>query len=248
PGHIHEVLAGNYFRPQTESVPEQTWSSAGLLDAALRGLFGIEVRAAQNTLLLHPHMPAEWDEISVENIRLPHATLAFTLRHDPGNVDLELRNAGEPAEVEFSPEIPLGAEVVEAQCGGAKVTAGVTSNAQDTHAQLKFTAARGESHCRLRLAGGVSIVLPAPAAQIGDASTGIKLTRLRLHGRELALDADVHARGVNHFRLQTPWKIKSVSGASFKAVPNAVYEVQLPRSRQSDGYASAHVDIAFENP
>jgi glycogen debranching enzyme len=250
-GHIHEVLAGNYFRPQTESVPEQTWSSAGLLEAALHGLFGIEVRAAENTLLLHPHMPAEWDEVSVENIRLPHATLALALRHDAGSVDLELHNAGEPAEVDFSPEIPLGAEVMEAQCDGAKVTAGVTSRAQDTHAQLKFTAARGESHCHLRLAGGVSIVLPAPAAQIGDASTGIKVTRLRLHGHDLTLDADVHARGVNHFRLQTPWKIKSISGANFKAVANDVYELQLlhgSNPARVAGYANVHVGIVFDNP
>jgi len=248
PGHIHEVLAGNYFRPQTESVPEQTWSSAGLLDAAVRGLFGIETRAAHNAIVLQPHMPVEWDEMSVENIRLPHATLAFTLRHDPGSVDLDLRNSGDPAEVEFSPEIPLGADIVDAQCDGATVAAGVTSHAQDTHAQLKFTAARGESHCHLRLAGGASLVLPGPVAQIGDASTGIKLIRLRLKGRDLALDADVHARGVDHFRLQTPWKIKSITGASFKAVANDVYEVQLARSRQSDGYASAHVDIAFDSP
>jgi hypothetical protein len=245
------VLAGNYFRPQTESVPEQTWSSAGLLEAALRGLFGIEIRAARNTLVLQPHMPVEWDEMSVENIRLPHATLALVLRHDAGSVDLDLHNAGDPAEVEFSPEIPLGAGVAEAQCDGAKVTAGVTSNTQDTHAQLKFTAARGESHCHLRLAGGVSIVLPAPAAQIGDPSTGIKLTRLGLHGHELALDADVHARGVDHFRLQTPWKIKSVNGANFKAVANGVYEVQLLHGSNPvrvAGYANVHVGIVLDNP
>jgi glycogen debranching enzyme len=251
PGHIHEVLAGNYFRPQTESVPEQTWSSAGLLEAAVRGLFGIEVRAAQNTLRLHPHMPAEWDEMSAENIRMPHAALAFTLRHGPGGVDLDVRNAGEPVEVEFAPEIPLGADVVDAQCDGAKMTAGVTSHAQDTHAQLKFTAARGESHCHLRLAGGVAIVLPAPDAQIGDASTGLKLTRLRLQGHDLTLDADVRPRGDNHFRLQTPWKIKSISGATFKAMPNDGYEIQLPRrssSQAADGYANARVGVVFENP
>jgi hypothetical protein len=195
-------------------------------------------------------MPVEWDEMSVENIRLPHATLAFTMRHDPGSVDLDLRNTGEPVEVEFSPEIPLGAEVVDAQCDGAKLTAGVTSHAQDTHAQLKLTAARGESHCHLRLAGGVSIVLPAPAAQIGDASTGIKLTRLRLQGHDLVLEADVNARGVDDIRLHTPWKIKSIKGATFKAGPNGAYEVQLPRRspQQADGYANTPVEVVFENP
>jgi glycogen debranching enzyme len=251
PGHIHEVFAGNYFRAQTESVPEQTWSSAGLLDAALQGLFGIEVRAAQNAVILHPHMPVEWDAMSVENIRLPQATLGFTLRHDLASVDLDLRNSGEPAEVEFSPEIPLGADVVDAQCDGAKVAASAASFAQDTHAQLKVTVARGAMHCHLRLSGGVSIVLPVPAVQIGNASSGMKLTRLHLHDRSLALDADIRAQGDHHFRLQTPWKIKSISGANFTVVSTDVYEVQLPRRsspKPADGYANAHVDIVFANP
>jgi len=188
--------------------------------------------------------------MSVETIRMPHSTLAFTMRHDPGSVDLDLRNTGEPVEVDFSPEIPFGADVVEAQCAGAKLTAVVISQAQDTHAQLKFMAARGETHCHLRLAGGVSIVLPAPAAQIGDASSGIKLTRLRLQGLALVLEADVNARGVNDFRLQTPWKIKSVKVATFKAGPNGAYEVQLPRRspQQADGYANTRVEVVFENP
>jgi hypothetical protein len=55
---------------------------------------------------------------------------------------------------------------------------------------------------------------------------------------------------VHHFRLQTPWKIKSIRGATFKAMTNGVYEVQLLRrsSQQTDGYANARVDVVFENP
>jgi hypothetical protein len=196
-------------------------------------------------------MPAEWSEMSVENLRLPHAALAFTLHHDQAGVDLDVHNSGEPAAVDFSPEIPLGAEVVGAQCDGAGVNAGVVAHAQDAHAQLQLTAARGESHCRLRLAGGVSVVLASPAAQIGDASSGMRLTRLHLQGRELTLDADVHAPGVDHFRLQTPWRIKSISGASYKALPHDAYEVRLlqrSNPRPADGYASAHVGISFEDP
>ena len=59
PGHIHEVLAGNFYHEQTESVPEQTWSSAGLLDATARGLLGLEIDGIANRLRFAPHVPAE---------------------------------------------------------------------------------------------------------------------------------------------------------------------------------------------
>lgn len=251
PGHMHEVLAGNYLRPQTESVPEQTWSSAGLLDAGVRGLFGIEVDAARNALGLHPHMPAEWDEMSAQNIHLPHSTLDFTLHHDAVSVDLNLRNSGESATVDFSPEIPLGADVIEAQCGGSKVEVRTITFGQDTHAQLALTAAHGASHCHLRLAGGVSILLPAADAQIGDASRAIKLTRLHLQGRTLSIDADAHAQGAQRFRLRTAWQIASARGASVKHLADETYEVDLQTSSnkaQENGYSSRHVDVDFASP
>ena len=71
-GHLHEVFAGDFFHEQTESVPEQTWSSAGMLDAAVRGLLGLDVGGAQNEVSFTPHLPAEWDHVQVGNVRLPH--------------------------------------------------------------------------------------------------------------------------------------------------------------------------------
>ena len=44
-GHMHEVLRGEVYASQSESVPEQTWSSPGFLSAAVHGLFGLEASA-----------------------------------------------------------------------------------------------------------------------------------------------------------------------------------------------------------
>ena len=46
-GHMHELLAGDFYHQQVESVPEQTWSSAALLSSAVQGLLGLE-REAQD--------------------------------------------------------------------------------------------------------------------------------------------------------------------------------------------------------
>jgi glycogen debranching enzyme len=246
PGHIHEVLAGNYFRAQTESVPEQTWSSAGFLDAAVRGLLGIDVRAAQNTLLLQPHMPAEWEEIGVDNIRLPHSQLGFTLRQDGSSVDLDLRNSAETVAIEFAPEIPLGATLLSAQCGVVAVAAKAISSGADTHAQLKFSAAKGLTHCHVQFSGGVALILPAPAPQIGDVSTGLKLKQLQLRESTLTLDADVHADGPRAVELRTPWPIGSISGATSKRIAQDRYTIEFAQPAQpAAGYSPRHVEIVF---
>jgi glycogen debranching enzyme len=249
PGHIHEVFAGNYFRAQTESVPEQTWSSAGFLDVAVRGLLGIDIHAAQNALLLQPHMPAAWDEMTVDNIRLPKALLGFTLRHDETSVDLDLRNAGAPVAIEFAPEIPLGAKLVAAQCAGTAIEAKLTSSGQDSHASIKFEATQRETHCHLQLTGGVALILPAAAPQIGDVSTGLKLTQLQLHENKLMLDADVHADGLRLLALRTPWTIQSIAGATSKVAGKDRYAIEFATpAKPADGYSSRHVEIVFAEP
>ena len=45
-GHMHELLTGDFYHQQVESVPEQTWSSAALLSSAVQGLLGLERASA----------------------------------------------------------------------------------------------------------------------------------------------------------------------------------------------------------
>ncbi|MEP6601380.1 MAG: hypothetical protein ABJB49_06160, partial [Nitrospirota bacterium] len=45
PGHAHEVLRGDAFVPERESVPDQTWSSAAFLSSAVSGMLGLHLEA-----------------------------------------------------------------------------------------------------------------------------------------------------------------------------------------------------------
>ncbi len=83
-GHLHEVLAGDYYHPEMESVPEQTWSSAGYLNAAVSGLLGLSVQSGKQQVIFAPHLPPQWNEISIRNVRVGAALLQLHLSRDPG--------------------------------------------------------------------------------------------------------------------------------------------------------------------
>ncbi|MDE1177148.1 MAG: glycogen debranching protein [Edaphobacter sp.] len=70
PGFVTEVISGQFFQPLGRSSSHQLWSSAMTFSPAIRGLFGIEADALHHTLQLHPHLPAQWDEAQVENVRV----------------------------------------------------------------------------------------------------------------------------------------------------------------------------------
>jgi glycogen debranching enzyme len=79
-GGVTELLSGAFFVPFGRSTSHQLWSSAMVVTPALRGLFGITLDAATNTVLLDPHLPADWSSARVESLHIGTSicTLNFT--------------------------------------------------------------------------------------------------------------------------------------------------------------------------
>jgi hypothetical protein len=176
-GHIHEVAAGDIYHPEIESVPEQTWSSAGFYSAAVHGLLGLQVDAARDHLTFAPHLPLEWDYVTVDTVRVAESTLNLRLKRSQDRVDLTVENGGPPVSIEFKPEVPMGAAGVSASVETGKRRAsrlhvGVERDAQDEHVATAFTAKKGNTYCRIRFRGGVQVSVPHPELRIGDPSGG----------------------------------------------------------------------------
>src|SRR6185436_18652084 len=62
----------------------QVWSEAMLVTPLLRGLLGIEVNDGGNALTFAPQLPANWDRVSVSNLRAGDRVGKLTLERMPG--------------------------------------------------------------------------------------------------------------------------------------------------------------------
>jgi hypothetical protein len=225
-GHIHEVLAGDFYHQQTESVPEQTWSSAAFLSSAMHGLLGLEREAQANRLVFSPHLPSAWDRITVGNIQVPGGRLTMTLIRMPNGLELQTDNSGGPIELVFAPEVPLGAHLRGAELDGKHVDAQVQENAQDEHANLRFAVSPGKSHCLLRYEGGVSLSVSRPAPLLGEPSKRIKIISAAYKPGSLVVIADVSQDG-SAIELRTKEKPLRVRGAELRAVSDERYELTV---------------------
>ena len=211
-GHMHEQLAGDFYHQQVESVPEQTWSSAAFLSAAVHGLLGLERDAQASRLQFSPHLPARWDSISVSNIQVAGGAVAIKLTRIPGGMELRMQNSGRPVAMAFSPEIPFGAQLNGAQLDGKTIAARREEHAQDTHAALTFIVPTGSSRCLVRYQGGVEIAVNNAAPWPGEASAGVKIVSISYQGRNLVIEADVAQPG-STIALRTSESPLQVQGA-----------------------------------
>jgi glycogen debranching enzyme len=121
-GHIHETLSGSSFRPQIESVPEQTWSSAMFVSSFLQGVLGEQPDAEHHRLTLAPHLPPEWSDLSVHRLRIGDTTMDVRVRRSANRTELQVRSQGAPIELTFMPTLPQGARLAGAQVDQHRVT------------------------------------------------------------------------------------------------------------------------------
>jgi glycogen debranching enzyme len=126
PGHMHEVLNGDEFVPERESVPDQTWSSAAFVSSGVRGLLGLQVDGSKRQLRFTPHVPPDWDAIRVRRIKLAGAEVSLALRISADRVELEIENSGPAMTLTFRPPLPSGVHVSSTVLSaGAQLTGGV---------------------------------------------------------------------------------------------------------------------------
>lgn len=244
PGHMHEVLAGDTYHAQTESVPEQTWSSASFLRVAVGGLFGLDLDAEDTRLELSPHLPANWEHASLRNVRFGGSTLSFDLDQQINTLALHVDNKGRAQHIVFHPEIPLGSQNLSAVINGRRATIHEKVNPADEHAVLDLTAPTGKTDITLHFSSGIAVVLPHAHPSLGDTSAGMKMTAMTLQGNDLHLSLDVTASQRNTLKILTRRGIRAAVHATVRRVYPTEYELTIdPPEVPAGSYGHQEVTV-----
>ena len=88
PGAVTELLSGDTYVPFGRSTSHQLWSSAMVITPTLRGLFGISLDAATNTITINPHLPGNWDHASIHNVALGTQRITLDFVRDSGHLEI----------------------------------------------------------------------------------------------------------------------------------------------------------------
>ena len=253
PGHMHEVLAGDHYHPEVESVPEQSWSSASFLTTSVGGLLGLKVQGASGRVSFAPHLPPAWSGVTVRHVRVKGSDLTLHVEQLPGEIRLQTENAGAPVAMLFAPEIPLGAKLRNALLDNRPVAPLLEQNPQDAHVRLELALPHGGTRLSIVYQGGVAI-MPAPHTPgIGDSSEAIKITGVSLAARVLTVELDYPTSSPSTFELRTPWVIASEQGATMEAVSSGDYRFTVggspaggsPSGGAPGSYRHAKVAVTF---
>jgi glycogen debranching enzyme len=247
PGHVTEVLSGDYYQPISSSSPHQIWSAAMVVSPLLRGMLGLDVDAAHHRLRFAPHIPADWKWLQADNIRVGEALLDLKVQKTVNGIELDVRRRGsEDCVIEFAPALSLRTQVVTAALNGKKVAVHNEENSQDYHARLEFSI-HDRATVRLGLRKDFGISLPSSLPPLGARSQGLRVTSEKWSANREELELSVSGISGKQYDLAV-WnagEIASIEGAELVKGENGSSALRMRLPTGGSEYVHSQVALHF---
>jgi glycogen debranching enzyme len=242
PGHVTEVLSGDYYQPLSTSSPHQIWSAAMVISPLLRGLMGLETNASLHKVVFSPHVPADWTSFSVDNIRSGNTTLNLGYSKTQNEITVKVDSSGN-SELEFAPALSPRAQVISASVNGHRAPVQIQHSAFDQHAVMTASLTKGKNTIQLKLRNDFGISDSNSLPPLGSVSRGMRVISGSWSASHDALTIELTGIRGAHYELAVwnPGQIASVDGAELKDGKLLV----TIRSNGSDDYQHEKITIHF---
>ena len=251
PGHVTEVLSGDYYQPLSTASPHQIWSAAMVISPMLRGVLGLQADAGHHTLVFNPHLPANWMHLDVSNVHIGEISLELNYKKTENGLQLEVArtNGKEECVVEFRPAINPRAKVTKAELNGKAIPFKVEQSENDQHVVVRIRVGAEKNSLRIYLANDFGLDSQSVLPPLGRSSEGLRILSEIWSVAKDQLDLEVSGAAGHEYRLEV-WnagQIERLVGAnlsSTKSGERAFLSVQFPKET-SEEYPRSHIVIHF---
>src|SRR5260370_5067483 len=227
-GHVTEVLSGDYYQPLATSSPHQIWSAAMVVSPLLKGMFGLEKDATRKTLTFVPHVPPDWTNFKVNNVRLGDSVVSLSYIKTLSEITLEVTRTGGECSLDFEPTLANTALVSRVDVNGRPLSYDQQISAEHHHLKIKFLLKEGKNIVRIHVTNdfGVSYAFRLP--DLGSESSDLRILSEEVGGVAAPMELITAGRAGATYDLAVwnPSMIDSVRGA--ERIKDAAGGAKLP--------------------
>jgi glycogen debranching enzyme len=176
PGHVTEVLSGDYYQPLSTSSPHQIWSAAMVISPLLRGLFGLQFNAQDHALTFAPHLPADWKSVSVQQVAAGADSVNLSYSRGTESITITAGRKGDaPVRLNFSPALSPRAEVLGVTLNGKAIAFRTEPHASDQHLIVAADLGAGSSTLKVRVRNDFAVSVANALPALGSTSQGLRI-------------------------------------------------------------------------
>jgi GH15 family glucan-1,4-alpha-glucosidase len=250
-GHVTEVLSGDYYQPLATSSPHQIWSAAMVVSPLLKGMLGLEKDATKKTVTFAPHVPANWTNFKINNVRIGDSVLNLSYQKSLDEITLEITRTGGECVLDFEPALANTALVGRVNVNGRTTTYDQQILAEHHHLRIKVALKEGKNIVRIPVANdfGVSYAFRLP--ELGSASSDLRILSAKIEDVTAPMELITAGRAGATYDLAVwnPSVIESVRGAELVKDANGGTNLRIHfEGKDSEEYPHQRVVIFFRPP
>jgi len=248
-GHVAEVLSGDFYQTLSTGSPHQVWSAAMVVSPLLRGMLGVKADAVACHLTLAPHIPANWNTFSIDNLAIGEDKIGISYQRTSDRIRLQVHSAGVPKQctLEFSPAVSLRARVKETRLNGKKTPFHLETTLTDQHIHVEIPLLNDESEVVIGVENDFELGVTSMLPELGGTSRGLRIISESWSASRDTLTllvAGVPGASYEIFANDSR-QIASIDGARFEKTNGpARVQVQLPSSSGGDEQATIVFHLA----
>lgn len=188
-GFVEEVLNGAEYKPSGVCA-HQCWSETMVLQPAIEGMLGLEIRAQEGKISLSPQFPPQWDSLSVENMRMADQSIDMRYSRSGGIVAYHFSlDQGKPVRIEFMPSFPAGTRFTNVTLDGRQVPFTSFKSSQAMTLMVSFDLGSA-SKLIVEAASGISVLPVVADPKPGDAAEGLRILSTRMVGKRYQVEIE----------------------------------------------------------
>ncbi|HKR02925.1 MAG TPA: GH116 family glycosyl hydrolase [Pyrinomonadaceae bacterium] len=184
-GYVTELLSGDFNTPFGRSSHHQVWSEAMVVTPIMRGLLGIEVTEGGGMLRFAPQLPADWNGVTVRNVRAGAFQFDFTLKRAEGREtvtvarrDVEKQPNGARrriTQLAIAPAFPLDARVRKVTVNGRAADFTMKESGDVQFAEVFINNGLAANEVVFTYDEGTDVVSEPAMLRPGESSQGLRV-------------------------------------------------------------------------
>lgn len=245
-GFVEEVMNGKVYEP-SGVCPHQCWSETMVIQPAIEGMLGIDVDAGAGRLTLAPRIPAHWDSLNVERIRVGERMVDLRYRKEKGVHRWDFRQRSWSAmQIEFMPSLPAGSQIIKATLNGEAIPLTIFQTGDHLELYLSFKGT-GLQQLVIETNNGVAALPVVEHPEPGSAAAGLRILGTRYSGNEYQLDLEGPGGSTGMLEVwMESQNVDSIEGGTLRGSHNGTLRIEVPFGGNQAGYATSIVKIRLK--
>jgi hypothetical protein len=178
-------------------------------------MFGLEKDAIKKTLTFVPHIPADWTDFKIKNVRVGDSVLDLSYHKTLGEITLEVTRTGGECALDFQPALANTAWNVHVDVNGRPQTFDQQISAEHHHLRIQFALKEGTNTIRLHVPNDFGVSYPFRLPELGAESSDLRILSEEMAEvtAPMVLETSGRAGATYELSVWNPGLIESVQGA-----------------------------------